>query len=323
MEGVRKRVIGPGEEAPADDFYLEARGSEDSRVPKNMTALREAERRFKGNGWEERVKTEALDFSQPENNPRIKLADTVQINGRMLSVYEVEGCPGFKMIPLALSLGEQKFWLEKSFVEYMRPPHTTNLDALYEGLPTEGIHNCPEEQISVRSKEGKVIVFDREKLLRKIRWVTLGYQYNWTTKEYNFDEDPVPFPPELAQYCRDLCSVIAFGDDYRAEAGIVNYYQLGDTLTSHVDRSERNMAAPLLSLSLGSSCVFLVGGAGREDGVVPVVLGSGDISILSGPARSFYHGVPKIMPGTVPAELVESCPAIRDARININIRQVT
>lgn len=316
MNTVRRRVVGPGEEIPSDDFYLSARGSEDSRLPQNKTALREAERKFKGSGWEERVEKEAIDFSRPDSDERIIRLE----NG----AFGVKGYPGFVAVPAALSMEEQKYWLERAFSEYMRPPQISNLDALYDGLPQEGLYNTGLDVINLRKSGSKdQIQFDREKLLRKIRWVTLGYQYDWTSKEYDFAKDPVPFPPELAEYCRKVCARLGFGHDYRAEAGIVNYYQTGDTLTSHVDRSERNMEAPLLSMSLGSSCIFLLGGSDRDDPVVPIILRSGDINILSGPSRTFFHGVPRIIPESTPSELVDSCPAIRSARININIRQVT
>jgi alkylated DNA repair protein alkB family protein 1 len=38
------------------------------------------------------------------------------------------------------------------------------------------------------------------------------------------------------------------GTQYRPEAGVVNYYQYKDTLMGHVDRSELNMDAPLVSI---------------------------------------------------------------------------
>lgn len=82
--------------------------------------------------------------------------------------------------------------------------------------------------------------------------------------------------------------------------------------------------------SLGSSCIFLVGGEDRNDPVSPFVLHSGDVVILSGPSRRFFHGVPRILPDSTPLHLLndcQDCPIIgelmQNARININIRQVT
>ncbi|KAI8967297.1 hypothetical protein BDF20DRAFT_829763 [Mycotypha africana] len=101
-------------------------------------------------------------------------------------------------------------------------------------------------------------------LVRKIRWITLGYQYHWPTKTYHLDRR-YPFPPEIAEITKAVvtaCENVGGkkedgtdewrntykGSDFEAEAGVVNYYQFRDTLMGHVDRSELNMDAPLVSI---------------------------------------------------------------------------
>lgn len=322
MEKVRQRVLGPDEEAPADDFYLNV---PDPKAIRNNTALRQAERKFKNKNFSQYLH-EAIDFDKPSEYPRSRQVGCISDPANKwlrdgAGVWEVDGIPGFRVIPSALGEEQQAYWVKQCFHEYMRPPNKNNLDLLYEGLPTEGLYNCADENlILVRDKEQ--VLVPRLELLRKMRWTTLGYQYNWTTKEYDFDLDPALFPTDLSEFSRFTAEACGFGPSFRSEAGIVNFYGLGDTLTSHVDRSELTMGAPLISVSLGSACVFLVGGTDREDPVTPVILRSGDVSILSGPSRLFYHGVPRILPGTLPHHLA-GIEAIRDARININIRQVT
>lgn len=322
MDKVRRRVLGPDEEAPSDDFYLDV---PDPKAIRNNTALRQAERRFKTKDFAKHLH-EAIDTSTGcDRMKRVGcISDPAQAWLRDgAEVWEVEGIPGFKLIPGALDEEQQKYWVNQCFQEYMRPPNKNNLDLLYEGLPTEGLYNCGKESVLLRKKEtGEEVLVPRLDLQRRMRWTTLGYQYNWTTKEYDFDLDPAPFPHNLAEFCRFTAEACGYGPAFRSEAGIVNFYGLGDTLTSHVDRSELTMGAPLLSVSLGSSCVFLVGGTDREDPVTPIILRSGDVSILSGPSRLFFHGVPRILPGTLPEHL-NGIEAIRDARLNINIRQVT
>jgi alkylated DNA repair protein alkB family protein 1 len=103
-------------------------------------------------------------------------------------------------------------------------------------------------------------------LLRKLRWTTLGYQYNWAKKQY-YPEHRYAFPPDLAELTRIMVHAIngaqpvdptlaedqnvpLFNYDheqYQPEAGVVNFYQLRNTLTAHVDKSEENMEAPLVS----------------------------------------------------------------------------
>ncbi|KAI9266101.1 hypothetical protein BY458DRAFT_437586 [Sporodiniella umbellata] len=100
-------------------------------------------------------------------------------------------------------------------------------------------------------------------LIRKLRWVTLGYQYHWPTKTYHLDRQ-YPFPKDVSEFTKAVVHAIEDvgyddgqgqawkntykGDDFIAEAGVINYYQYRDTLMGHVDRSELNMEAPLVSL---------------------------------------------------------------------------
>jgi alkylated DNA repair dioxygenase AlkB len=63
-----------------------------------------------------------------------------------------------------------------------------------------------------------------KEFLHQLRWITLGYHYNWTKRIYQ-KEHYSPFPRELA----DLNQKIAQWADTRItpEAAIVNYYHLG------------------------------------------------------------------------------------------------
>jgi alkylated DNA repair protein alkB family protein 1 len=86
--------------------------------------------------------------------------------------------------------------------------------------------------------------------------------------------------------------------------------------------------------SLGNAAIFLVGGLTRDVAPVSILLRSGDIIVMSGPAcRRAYHGVPRILEGTLPAYLGEGTDIndglwtpyaqyMNTTRININVRQV-
>ncbi len=54
----------------------------------------------------------------------------------------------------------------------------------------------------------------------------------------------------------------------------------------------------MLSVSLGDTAVFRLGGAKRGDPTRTVRLASGDVCLLSGPARLWFHGVDRILPGS-------------------------
>lgn len=331
----RIRVYAPDEQHLDEEFY-ERRKGEEGKLPVNMTEFRKAERCFK----KKQVDFDGvLDLHSPESFGRARRIRKVE--GSDAWVWGVEGVEGFYFIPTALNEGEQKHWIKRALTGYMLPPNLTNLDAhfyipeaglweYFEEEKTLNIKRKPHPDDSVQTKDLPIDLTletgDVEKLIRRIRWVTLGYQYDWTSKEYNFDLPPIPFPLDLADWSTALCHTAGFGP-FKPEAGIVNFYQPGDTLTGHVDRSERNMKVPLVSISLGAPCIFLLGGKGRDDPVLPMLVRSGDVIIMSGDSRCFYHGVPRILP--VESELKDTDPKIQKvlnllghARININIRQV-
>ena len=127
----------------------------------------------------------------------------------------------------------------------------------------------------------------------KLRWTTIGYHYNWTAKEYD-EADFSEMPPDVVNISKLVASVLNY-NDYRPQAGIVNYYHLNSTLSVHQDYSEVNQEAPLISMSLGSSAIFLIGDENRASKPSALYLKSGDIVIMSGKSRLAYHAVPKIL----------------------------
>lgn len=179
-------------------------------------------------------------------------------------------------------------------------------------------------------------------MFNKLRWTTIGFHYNWTDKVYN-DNDFTPIPTDIEIICKLIASTIS-NEEYNPEAGIINYYHLNSTLSAHQDHSEKNMAAPLLSISLGSQAIFLIGKHSKSIKPDAVLLGSGDVCVMSGEARLSYHGVPKILLDQNIKEhfnysqLTESFKLsefyvpdtewnmfyeyIQNNRINLNIRQV-
>lgn len=175
-------------------------------------------------------------------------------------------------------------------------------------------------------------------LRKKLRWITLGGQYDWNEKVYH-TEDPPPFPPDIADLMR------SFFPSTKPEVAIVNIYSPGDTLSIHRDVSEESTKG-LISISLGCDCIFVVG-LGATDGKpqrnLAIRLRSGDALYMSGQSRFAWHGVPQVIQGTcppwlsdwpaqtatmtadggVPADKYESWRDwMSNKRINFNVRQL-
>lgn len=174
-------------------------------------------------------------------------------------------------------------------------------------------------------------------LNKKLRWTTLGGQYDWTNKVYPSTKPPA-FPEDIKRLIEDLFPM-------KAEAAIVNFYSPGDTLSLHRDVSE-DCNQPLVSISLGCDGLFVVGlDAEAEDDeprVATIRLRSGDALLMSGPSRYAWHSVPKILENTCPSWM-EDWPAtsllsndedandgpyaawkgwMKGKRINLNVRQM-
>lgn len=104
--------------------------------------------------------------------------------------------------------------------------------------------------------------------------------------------------------------------DAPPEACLVNLYEGDARMGLHVDSDEEAWDAPVLSISLGDTAIFRIGGPLRSDPTRSVRLASGDVCLLGGAARRAYHGVDRILPGT--SRLLP-----KGGRINLTVRRVT
>jgi alkylated DNA repair protein (DNA oxidative demethylase) len=100
------------------------------------------------------------------------------------------------------------------------------------------------------------------------------------------------------------------------EACLVNHYDADARMGLHQDRDENNLAAPVVSLSLGDPAVFRLGGLTRTAPTRALRLESGDALTFGGPARLVFHGVDRIVAGA-------STLLSGGGRINLTLRRVT
>lgn len=98
-----------------------------------------------------------------------------------------------------------------------------------------------------------------------------------------------------------------------ADSCLINRYPPGARMGLHQDRDERDLAQPIVSVSLGLPATFLWGGVRRADPARRIRLEHGDVVVWGGPARLTYHGVAPLAAGTHP--LTGEC------RINLTFRR--
>lgn len=263
--------------------------------------------------------------------------------------------------------------LQKSLISRMvhrdlsNPKHKTNLHLHYDIVypssredprssaesdvdPTQSFFSLPPTSSHFSPKDPSIHkpLSMSQVMQKKLRWMTLGGQYDWTAKRYP-DEEPPKFPADIQTLIQQLYL------EMRCQAAIVNFYSPGDTLSLHRDVSEY-CDNGLVSVSFGCDCLFMIGLSEEEtktnaesassDSASPkpppfavIRLRSGDAVYMSEEARSAWHGVPKVLANTCPTYLQDwpvdteeqsggSSPFetwrgwMKNKRINLNIRQM-
>jgi alkylated DNA repair protein (DNA oxidative demethylase) len=136
-----------------------------------------------------------------------------------------------------------------------------------------------------------------------------GYRYQATHPKTGAPW--LDFPPEVLAAWADIGAY-----SQPPEACLVNYYASAARMSLHQDRDEADFSAPVVSLSLGDTCLFRFGGTKRGGTTRSTKLASGDALVLGGPARLAFHGVDRIMPGT-------STLLPEGGRFNLTLRRVT
>jgi alkylated DNA repair protein (DNA oxidative demethylase) len=122
--------------------------------------------------------------------------------------------------------------------------------------------------------------------------------------------------PDMPPAFRDLAGRAAAAAGFAgfvADTCLINRYRPGTRLTLHQDRNERDFGAPIVSVSLGLTAVFLFGGPLRQDRPRRVRLASGDVAVWGGESRLAFHGIAPLAAGDHP--LTGGC------RINLTFRR--
>ncbi|OEL17348.1 Alpha-ketoglutarate-dependent dioxygenase alkB, partial [Dichanthelium oligosanthes] len=265
-----------------------------------------------------------------------------------------------------LSTEEQCYWIRESLKTFPQPPNRTNLTAIY-GSISDLLVAAKNQKILVevenpdvqerneqnngggktQSKNFKFVddpEIQKEEecrsttattLVRKLRWSTLGLQFDWSKRNYDVSLPHNKIPDALASLAKNMAiPAMPSGEEFKPEAAIVNYYGPSDMLGGHVDDMEVDWTKPIVSISLGCKCIFLLGGKTRDEVPTAMFLRSGDIVLMAGEARECFHGVPRIFTESDQEEISalvsqlsgeDDCftlDYIKNSRININIRQV-
>jgi alkylated DNA repair protein (DNA oxidative demethylase) len=147
-------------------------------------------------------------------------------------------------------------------------------------------------------------------------------ELGWVSDRHGYRYDPVDpesgarwpaLPGSLLALARDAAAKAGY-DGFAPDACLINRYAPGARLSMHQDRDEKDLRAPIVSVSLGLPAVFLWGGDERGDKARRVPLQHGDVVVWGGPSRLRFHGVVALRDG--------EHPFAGGHRINLTFRKV-
>lgn len=139
-----------------------------------------------------------------------------------------------------------------------------------------------------------------------------GYRY-----QENHPETGKSFPG-MPQAIKELAIALAKetgNGDFCPASCLLNFYRKGAKLGLHQDNTENNLSAPIISISLGDTGIFVLGGKHRTDETKQYIIQSGDCIVMSGESRNYFHAFKGIVPNT--SSLLKN-----GGRLNLTIRQV-
>lgn len=204
--------------------------------------------------------------------------------------------------------------------------------ALFPQIPASGLGHYPgfldrdrQEQLrdELRTFLGKAPLYTpmmprsgrpftvRMSNLGRLGWVSdrTGYRY-----QSLHPETAEPWPPIPAMVMEVWHRVSAY--PHEPEACLVNYYREGAKMGPHRDEDEEDFSAPVVSISLGDTAIFRIGGTERGGKSETLKLSSGDVLVMGGPSRLRYHGIDRVLCGT--SSLLKE-----GGRLNLTLRRVT
>ncbi|RPH73585.1 MAG: alpha-ketoglutarate-dependent dioxygenase AlkB [Hyphomicrobiales bacterium] len=147
--------------------------------------------------------------------------------------------------------------------------------------------------------------------LGQLGWVSDRSGYRYQPRHPDTGQPWPPIPEAVLEVWRRVAAYPA-----PPEACLVNVYREGARMGLHQDADEEDFAAPVVSISLGDTAVFRIGGQLRGGPTRTLKLSSGDVLVMGGTARLSYHGIDRLVPG--------SSTLLRDGgRINLTLRRVT
>jgi len=145
-----------------------------------------------------------------------------------------------------------------------------------------------------------------------VGWVSNASGYRYDAVDPETGRAWPPLPDTFLDLAARAAKEAGF-DGFVPDSALINRYEPGARLSLHQDRNERDLTAPIVSVSLGLPATFLFGGAERSEAPRRIRVEHGDVAIWGGAARLTFHGVAPLEDG--------QHPIFGRHRINLTFRQ--
>jgi DNA oxidative demethylase len=147
--------------------------------------------------------------------------------------------------------------------------------------------------------------------LGPLGWVSDRAGYRYQPLHPDTGKPWAPIPDMVMDIWRNVAN-----DPRDPQACLVNFYGTSAKMGLHQDKDEEDLAAPVVSVSLGDTAVFRIGGTERGGKTQSFKLQSGDVLVMGGASRLCFHGIDRVISGT--------STLLKDGgRINLTLRRVT
>jgi len=143
----------------------------------------------------------------------------------------------------------------------------------------------------------------------QLGWITDERGYRYSAVHPRTGRAWPPMPQSLLDLWMELAD-----SSMPPDACLVNLYRGDARMGLHQDRDEADFAFPVLSVSLGDTAIFRIGGVDRRSPTASIRLASGDVCALSGEARLAFHGIDRVLEGS--SRLIPG-----GGRINLTLRR--
>lgn len=146
----------------------------------------------------------------------------------------------------------------------------------------------------------------------QLGWVSDQDGYRYSRLDPHTGKHWPDIPASLLMLAADAANTAGF-PGFVPDACLINRYLPEAKMSLHQDKNELDMAAPIVSVSLGMPAVFLFGGHKREDKTQRVSLFHGDVTVWGGVDRLRFHGVLPVKSNPH--------PVLGEQRINLTFRK--